>query len=389
MMTKTHSDVGFALPAAVFALVVVGVLVTGGFYLARQETRIGVASERATTAFYLAERGANEVMSQWDMSTFGSLANWSSAVKTDTVADGIWQVAVTKMTDRLYFLLSTGTVTLGSGMLGNASRMLGVVARLNTAEIQPPAALTTVGSLTIGGSSYIIGHDSIPSGWGGYCDSPGASKPGVLIDSLSNVTTVGVDYELEGDPPTAENPTLTPDSLLSFGELGWYDLVALADITFPSSTVITKLGPDSISVGGSYVCNSSDNKNWGDPVDPAGVCGSYFPIIYAAHKLSINANDFGQGILLVEEDFAVQGGFTFYGPVIVRGELSTAGTGGHFNGGVIAANVNLETSTVLGNALVQFSSCAVTRAVLNNANLTRARPLENRSWVDLSSTISG
>ena len=105
MMTKTYSNKGFALPAAVFALVVVGVLVTGGFYLARQETRIGVASERATTAFYLAERGATEVMSQWDMSTFGSLANWHSAVKADTVSDGIWPVAVTRMTDRLYFLL--------------------------------------------------------------------------------------------------------------------------------------------------------------------------------------------------------------------------------------------------------------------------------------------
>lgn len=388
-MARINSRRGFALPAAVFALVIVGVLVTGGFYLARQETRIGVASERGTAAFYLAERGANQVLSEWDMSTFGSLANWNTAVKTDTVDEGIWQVAVTRMTDRLYFLLSSGIVTQGRGMLGNASRMLGLVARLNTAEIQPPAALTTVGSLTIGGSSYIIGHDSIPHGWSGYCGSPGASAPGVLIDSLSNVNTVGTDYELEGDPPTAENSTLTPDSLLSFGELGWNDLVAMADIIFPSNTVLTQLGPDSISVGGSYVCNSSNNRNWGDPIHPGGVCGAYFPIIYAAHKLSVNANDFGQGILLVEEDFAVQGGFTFYGPVIVRGELSTAGTGGHFNGGVIAANVNLETSTVLGNALVQYSTCAVSRAILNNSSLTRARPLENRSWVDLSSTISG
>jgi hypothetical protein len=389
MMTTTHSNSGFALPAAVFALVVVGVLVTGGFYLARQETRIGVASERGTAAFYLAERGANEVMSEWDMSTFGSLANWGTATKTDTVDDGIWQVNVTKMTDRLFFLLSTGTVTQGSGMLGNASRMLGVVARLNTAEIIPRAALTTVGNLTIGGSSYIIGHDSVPAGWGGYCGLPGPSAPGILIDSLSNVKTVGVDYELEGDPPAAENTTLTPDSLLAFGDLGWADLVALADIVFPSSQTLTQFGPDSIFVGGSYTCNSSNNRNWGDPIDPAGVCGSYFPIIYAAANISINANDFGQGILLVEGDLAVQGGFTFFGPVIVRGELKTAGTGGHFTGGVIAANVNLETSTVLGNALVQFSTCAVTRAILNNASLTRARPLENRSWVDLSSVISG
>ena len=134
---------------------------------------------------------------------------------------------------------------------------------------------------------------------------------------------------------------------------------------------------------------SANDRNWGDPTDPSGVCGSYFPIIYAADNISINANDFGQGILLVEKDLAIQGGFTFYGPVIVKGTLKTAGSGGHFEGGVIAANVSLETTTVLGDALVQYSSCAVTRAILNNSSLTRVRPLERRSWVDLSAVISG
>jgi hypothetical protein len=380
---------GFALPVAVFALVVVGVLVTGGFYLARQETRIGVASERATTAFYLAERGAMDVMADWDMSVMGALANWGSTTLTDSTDEGVWNVRVTRMSPRLYFLLATGTVREGSAMFGNASRILGITARVSTADIDPPAALSTIGSLTVGGTSYIIGHDSVPNGWGGYCGPSNPAKPGVLIDSLSNVNTVGVDYEVEGNPPFGEKPNMTADSLLDFGDLGWNDLVAMADIVFPSKVTITKLGPDSTLLAGSYRCNTSNNRNWGDPRDPTGACGSYFPIIYAADAMSINAGDYGQGILLVENDLAIQGGFTFYGPVIVRGTLSTAGTGGHFNGGVIAANVNLETSTVLGNALVQYSSCAVTRAILNNANLSRARPLEDRSWVDLTSVISG
>lgn len=380
---------GFALPVAVFALVVVGVLVTGGFYLARQETRIGIASVRGTTAFYLAERGTMEVLADWDVSVYGALPQWTSATVNDTTEEGNWSVDVTRMTERLYFLLSTGNVTRGSAAYGTASRMMGTVARLNTADIEPPAALSTIGSLTVGGSSYIIGNDSVPSGWGGYCGPTGPSKPGVLIDSLANVTTVGTDFEVEGDPAFGEDTSLTADSLLSFGEFEWEDLVALADITYSSKLVITKLAPDSILVGGSYRCNSANDRNWGDPFDPGSACGTYFPIIYAAVDIAINANDYGQGILLVENDLAIQGGFTFYGPVIVRGTLSTAGTGGHFNGGVIAANVDLDTSTVLGNALVQFSSCAVSRAILNNSALTKARPLENRSWVDLSSILGG
>ena len=189
-MREDRSRHGFALPVAVFALVVVGVLVTGGFYLARQETRLGVASERGTAAFYMAERGANEVMSQWDAATFGSLAAWSSASVADTTDDGIWSVDVTRMSTRLFFLLATGTVNQGAAMFGNATRMLGVVARLSTADVMPDAALTTVNSLKVGGSIWIIGHDSIPHGWDGYCDAPQASRPGILIDDADNISDV-------------------------------------------------------------------------------------------------------------------------------------------------------------------------------------------------------
>jgi len=385
----SFSKRGFALPVAVFALVVVGVLVTGGFYLARQETRIGVASERSTSAFYLAERGAMEVLSEWDVGTYGSLTAWGTTVAADTTDEGIWSVRVTRMNTRLYFLLATGRVREGSGMFGEASRMLGMIARLTTADIEPSAALTTVGDLTIGGSSYIDGNNQDPSGWGGFCDPLGADKPGVLIDDTTNVKYAGGAYGLDGQPPLDENSTLNSDSLLTFGDLKFDNLVALRDITIPGGTTLTQLEPDSISVGGNYVCNTAPSNNWGNPNNPSGICGSYFPIIYASGDLKISANDAGQGILLVEGNLSVQGGHEFFGPVIVRGELKTTGTGGHFNGGVIAANVNLDSSTVLGDALVQYSQCAVIRAVLNNANLTRARPLENRSWVDLSSVISG
>ena len=133
-MTAENSKRGFALSVAIFALVVVGVLVTGGFYLARQESRIGQASQRGTAAFYLAERGAMEVLSEWDVSTYSALANWSTASVTDTTDDGIWAVDVTKMSSRLYLLLATGTVTEGRGMMGEASRMLGMIARRATLE---------------------------------------------------------------------------------------------------------------------------------------------------------------------------------------------------------------------------------------------------------------
>lgn len=386
---REHLMGGFALPAAVFALVIVGVLVTGGFYLARQETRIGIASERSTLAFYLAERGTNEVLSQWDVSTFGALSNWGTATVTDTTDEGIWSVNVTRMTSKLYFLLASGLVNAGSGTYGNASRMLGVVVRFRTANLYPDAALTTIGELKFGGSAQIFGQDYVPPAWTSVCDAPGPPKPGVFIDDEKNIKYTGGTKSIDGDPPILEDVALTPDDLLEFGDMFFNDLVGMATNIYPPGATVTQLHPDSAEIGGSWVCNSSVRDNWGDPENPMGACGNHFPIIYASGDLRIAASDPGQGILLVEGNLEVSGGHEFFGPVIVKGTLTTTGTGGHFIGGTIAANVSLESSTVLGDAIVQYSACTVKRAVLNNSSLTRARPLENRSWVDLSSTISG
>jgi hypothetical protein len=70
----------------------------------------------------------------------------------------------------------------------------------------------------------------------------------------------------------------------------------------------------------------------------------------------------------------------FYGPVIVKGSMSATGTGGHFYGGVMAANVDLEQSSLLGNAEIHFSSCALTKAL---AGIATPALVGSRSWTEL------
>ncbi|HEX6815813.1 MAG TPA: hypothetical protein VF102_09090, partial [Gemmatimonadaceae bacterium] len=60
--------------------------------------------------------------------------------------------------------------------------------------------------------------------------------------------------------------------------------------------------------------------------------------------------------------------------------LKTTGTGGHFTGGVLAQNVDLEQNTVLGNAVITYSSCASTYAMKAVASPILT---SGRSWVDL------
>ena len=66
--------------------------------------------------------------------------------------------------------------------------------------------------------------------------------------------------------------------------------------------------------------------------------------------------------------------------MIVKGRLKTTGTGGHFNGGVMAANVELDQNQVLGDALISYSSCALETAMRGAAPFV---PVQRRAWADL------
>ena len=63
--------------------------------------------------------------------------------------------------------------------------------------------------------------------------------------------------------------------------------------------------------------------------------------------------------------------------------FETQGNGNKVYGGVMAGNATLGVDLLTGASEVQFSSCALSRAILNST-LTRARRLPNRSWVDVS-----
>ncbi|MFQ5536176.1 MAG: hypothetical protein ACE5GJ_01870 [Gemmatimonadota bacterium] len=385
---------GFALPAAIGALVIVGVLVTAGFYMAQQELRIGVASSNAALAVNIAQVGANDVLIN-EAKAMAALPTWGDTTFVDTVAQGTWSVNVTKLNSRLFFLNAEGTVTKGGALWSGAKRSVGMVTRMNTADISPPAALTTQGGLKYGGSSEVHGIDEIPDGssggladWTSICDSASmTNKPGILIDDTMNIQWNGnrkkIEGNMTGDPKYAQDTAISVESLMTFGDMTWDDMVDLADKIYTTS-------PGTIgAVESGGVCDTGVQNNWGDPTDPASPCFDYFPIIYLNGTGTFMLNSgIGQGILLVEGDLKVTGGFEFYGPVFVKGTLTTMGSGGHFWGGVVAANANIATNTVLGNAVITYSTCSVERALLNNSSLTKVRPLAMRSWVDLSNIVN-
>jgi len=246
--------------------------------------------------------------------------------------------------------------------------------RVRLLDIGIGGALTTQGSIKLTGNAYVDGHDHIPGGWStANCDTIGdTTKAGIRAPDSAVVTTGGGPH-VGGNPPILKDTSVHQSTFEQFGDVTFDQLAAAATVQLPGGTYKT----NPALIGG--VCNHADLTNWGDGMNPAAPCGLYFPIIHMSGNTTLNG-DQGQGILLVDGDLDIQGSYEFYGIVIVRGSLKTAGGGAteaHFWGAVMAENVDLELNSLSGNATLNYSKCAVTQALNMTGIVT---PERSRGW---------
>ena len=388
LIMNTTDQRGFALPAAIGALVIIGVLMTAGFFMAQQELRIGVASNHANMAVNIAQAGANEVLSNWNGYQLGNIGIWSDTTLTSTTENGVWTVTISNANNFIYFLTATGEVTEGGAMWAGARRTIGIATKILFADINPPAAFTTRGSVEVKGTALINGTNTTPTTWGPYCgDVATNDTTGILVNDITTPPTTSGSGDIQGNPPYDEDPTMVDQTFTQFGDMDWAQLTTLAalegkDLSSITGTISTI---EPVVVGG--LCDTSPLLNWGDTL-PTAPCGSYFPLLYHGGSMRIQGNAYGQGILLVEGDLELRGGFVFYGIIIIQGSFSTQGSGNRIIGAVMASNGGALDQTSTGGSEVTYSRCTITRAVLNNASLSRARPVGQRGWVDLSAVAN-
>jgi hypothetical protein len=280
------------------------------------------------------------------------------------------------MTDLLYYVDVTGTVSRGGPLRAGAQHRIGVIAHVTAAAVAPPAALTSRGDITVRGGAEVRGQDSDPAMWGA-CPGGLEDKPGITIDPSSTISTSGRGT-IEGDPPVLPDPLVNDDTFKDFGNVEWQELVAMADLRPPPGSLT--IGP---SLRGDNTCNTGDPFNWGDPETPGSPCERHFPVVFVNGDANIQAGGSGQGILLVAGDLSLRGNFAYYGIIIVQGKLETQGNGNRVYGGIMAGNATFGAEVLTGTSIIEYSSCAVDRAIVSS-NLTRARRLPFRSWVDVS-----
>ena len=377
-MARLRNERGIALPLAIFALVVIGGLVAGAMFVATQEQRIGRNTLKQQVAFAAAEAGMEDSVLNCSLG-YHTLTICGEIDTTLTAPGGRgWYRRSIKRLGTMVFLVKSD----GFNRDSTARARLGALVRLKPLEFNINAALKTQGATTIGGSSQISGNDSMPTGWSG-CPPLTGGQPGIRMPDPSNLTTKGGcagNACISGSPQVLQDTTINTQTLTTVGDIPFDSLSQYANKVLPAGNY-QGIGPSLLNL---TACNTGVLTNWGDPLNPTSPCGSYFPIIYVNGDLQLNTGS-GQGVLIVNGNLTVNGGFQFFGPVFVSQTLTTAGTGGHFTGGVIAANTNLCYSSscdtqIMGNAVINYSSCALIKALTQSAT---AAPLMQRSWVDL------
>jgi hypothetical protein len=330
-------------------------------------------------------------MANWNGYQLGNIGVWDDTTLVDTVPSGIWSVRIQNSNNFVYFLTATGTVTEGGALWAGASRTIGIATKILFANIDPPAALTTRGQVKVGGTADIIGTNYTPPNWGPYCTGAtgtGWDTTGVLLDDVTGGNpSVSGGGSITGTPAFTEDSTIVDSTFTNFGDMDWSELVTFAQIEGKEVTSLGSTINNTAPVVTAGRCDTGVLTNWGDSV-PTNLCGAYFPLIYHGGNVAIQSSGFGQGILLVEGDLQLRGGYTFFGIIIVQGTFSTGSGNNRVIGAVMASNAADLNQSFLGTGTIQYSRCGVNRAVLNNASLSRARPLDERSWVDLTGAVN-
>ena len=385
MRSHSTTRAGFALATALVAIVLIGLLIAGGFFASTQEFRAGrnaLHQERAITA---AEFGQVQILNEFDTDAARAMARGQVATQTITIQGGTTaRVSVTKLNTLTFLVASEGITAVGTDM--TARRRTGMLIRLDVPELPIFGAVTTSGTTRVAGNQTTSGADTNPAGWA--CDEAGPTRAGYVNDNLADVTPAGTctgGVCITGEPKIVADPLAgDPETYDEFGGIDYDSLTTLANVVVPAASTPSVEGIAPVVVAGA--CDRTNTKNWGDPARNAitpGPCESYFPIIHikGAGTVTLKMGK-AQGLLLVDGNLTIAGQFEFYGPIIVKGNVTTAGVGNKVIGGIMAANQGCTTNPcnkLEGTSHLQFSRCAIMSTLI-----ARAEPvLATRSWADL------
>lgn len=381
---KGSDNRGMALVFALFAIVVLGALIGGAFFVGRVEQVTGYNTVWTSQAGEAADAGLTHALTTVDAGTYQAMGVYTPAAPnelalTTVSSDGIaFTDTIRRLNNSLFEVRSTGR-KLGAGGVVLAQSSVAQLVRLAKPTIDVNAAVTVQDPITFNGNAFFVdGYNDYPPGWGaGDCPSggpdPGNTDDKVAIRSSTSTGAGAQDMDNLAGYPTkivANDPTITSETFQDFLDYTYWTLAGQPGTkTLPLSTPYNGVAPV-LDAGGA--CDKPSPLNFGEPwrtVGSVAACKSYFPVVHGTgSQTKFAAGNRGQGILLIDGDLELVGGFEWTGIVLVRGKMKIAGNGNKITGAVLTEGVALiSAGTINGNIDVQFSQCAIDRAVNGSA----------------------
>jgi hypothetical protein len=372
-----RNERGVAMALALYAMVITGAMVAGLLFTGTQEQRMGESLRGVLLAFNRAEEGTNAEMRMWNPQLYNQVAVYPQ--DSLQVVESASRGTIYKVNKNVYMVAITATDSQNFGAerrSGGAVQRVGLLARIAPLELNSRASLTTRGNVKLSGNAAVDGRDHTPNDSWSQCNPPDSGMAGILVPPTSTVDING-NAGIYGNPTIKRDSTINASTFTQFGATTYDQLAASAPIQFVGNQNL-----QTAPVVTNGVCDHTSNTNWGDGQNRAAPCGNYFPIIHVAGDLKLNGTQ-GQGILLVDGDLSVQGSYEWFGVVIAKGSVKTAGGGNttaHFFGAIMAENVDLDIESITGNAVLNYSACAIA-TVLNLTSFVA--PMRSRGFVGL------
>lgn len=341
---------GFAIPVAILVILVLTIMVAGGFTLVSAERRSVADQKSQISAFRIAEQGLEVFLVRRDSLLSGKpgYTKIPGAVPDSIripMTGGYADVTLTRLRpvqgsrSGLYVARSKGVETTGAyAGTPQGVRTVAQYVLWEPAPMQVLAGWTALSGLQKNGGAGTLGGIDL-------CGDS-AAVAGVVVPMNPGYTgkTVAV-----GNPPV---DSVAPDSVA----IDWNAIVNLnsiqATITIP---------------GGSWPTTALQDT-------------SYYPIIRINGDFTLPSS--GQGMLIITGHLTISGSTTWKGVLLVGGDITSNGNNGIEGATVSGLNVKLGTyvpsSTANGTKQYNYNSCAVAKSTSAMGALVTLR----NTWVD-------
>jgi Na+-transporting methylmalonyl-CoA/oxaloacetate decarboxylase gamma subunit len=384
---------GMVLVLAMLLLLVVTLIGISALSTSTYDIRISGNERASVQAFYVAEAGINELMGRFRTDATHQVSDsdpsnpaWKLLLAKDP-GKGATQIGyvsgdphsipslqnqldfgveIKHKTDEANQVIHYGGVPVyivkSYGFTADGGNKVLEVELIKSPSYDPPSALYSRMPVQIhGSSSYINGNDA--------CGT--TNKPGITTTTTTTppITESG-NPSINGSPPKVTQANTPPPKNLPLKEMVDY-LKSNANFRYSYNENQTLTG---------Y------SDGWGTPISndttvPITYTGSMNIVYFNLHEtqtLKLAGDSHGAGILLVEGNLEIHGGFTWYGVILATGAVEYTG-GGRKNvtGGIIAGENAATEIHIDENAGIVYCSAVSNRLkeIIPPLKITRWREI--------------